>query len=57
VQSLEAELEVLHGQFGITDKVFTQYIALEKKYLQELMEPSPTTALKSQYVSALLDLS
>ena len=57
VQSLEAELIVLHGQFGITDEVFSQYLASEKRYLQDLTEPSPTTALKSQYVGALLDLS
>jgi hypothetical protein len=57
VQSLEAELVILRGQFGITDEEFIQYLASEKKYLQDLTEPSPTTALKSQYVSALLDLS
>ena len=57
MQSLEAELVILHGQFGITDEEFIQYLASEKKYLQDLTEPSPTTALKSQYVSVLLDLS
>jgi hypothetical protein len=47
----------LRGQLGITSEAFTQYLASEKKYFQELTEPSPTTTLKSQYVSTLLDLS
>ncbi|KAF8230099.1 hypothetical protein L208DRAFT_1283528 [Tricholoma matsutake] len=57
VQSLETEFIILHGQFGITNEEFIQYLASEKKYLQDLTEPSPMTALKSQYVSVLLDLS
>jgi hypothetical protein len=48
---------VLCKQFGITNNAFIQYLAAERKYLQNLTEPSPTTTLKSQYVQALNDLS
>ena len=57
VQSLKDELSILCSQLGITNEAFTQYLPSEKKYFQDLTEPSPTTTLKSQYVSMLLDLS
>jgi hypothetical protein len=56
VQSLEDELVILCSQLGITNEAFTQYLASEQKYFQDLTEPSPMTTLKSQYVSALLNL-
>ncbi|KAF8220091.1 hypothetical protein L208DRAFT_1335769 [Tricholoma matsutake] len=40
VQSLEAELVILCGQLENTDEEFIQHLALEKKYLQDLTEPS-----------------
>lgn len=57
IHSLETELSVLCEKFGITDDAFTQYLTAERKYLQDLTGPSPTTTLKSQYVQALNDLS
>ncbi|KAF8228366.1 hypothetical protein L208DRAFT_1291939, partial [Tricholoma matsutake] len=57
IYSLETELAVLRKQFGITNDVFIQYLAAERKYLQDLTEPSSMTTLKSQYVQALNDLS
>jgi hypothetical protein len=57
IYSLETELAVLHKQFRITNDAFIQYLAAERKYLQDLTEPSPTIILKSQYVQALNDLS
>ena len=47
----------LHWIQLFINEAFIQYLALEKKYLQNLTEPSPMRALKSQYVSTLLDLS
>ncbi|KAF8235202.1 hypothetical protein L208DRAFT_1542235 [Tricholoma matsutake] len=57
IYSLEIKLAMLCEQFRITNDVFIQYLAVERKYLQDLTEPSPMTTLKSQYVQALNDLS
>jgi hypothetical protein len=44
-------------QLGITTEIFEQHFAEEREYLEGLKEPPPATALKTQYVQALNDLS
>jgi histidinol phosphatase-like enzyme len=50
VNSLQVELLVIKNQLGIEDGAFAQYIAEEKKYLQDLKKESPVTAEKAKYV-------
>jgi hypothetical protein len=57
ITTLQTELLVIKNQLRITDVVFSQYVAEEKKYLHELKQESPTTAMKAQYVRALNELS
>ena len=57
ISSLLTQLKEACVELGITTESFDQYFADERKYLEGLKAPSPTTALKSQYVQALNDLS
>jgi hypothetical protein len=56
ISQMKTELNAIKGELGITDDEFEQYLKDERKYLQELTEPSTETTLKIQYIRALRDL-
>jgi hypothetical protein len=57
IHILQSELTNVCMQLGITTEIFEQHFAEEREYLEGLKEPPPATALKTQYVQALNDLS
>ena len=48
VHTLEAELEVLQRELGLTRDDFYNYLEAERKYLKELRSPSPSVLRKIQ---------
>ena len=56
IRTLEAELEILQRELGLTKDDFHNYLEAERKYLGELKSPSPLVLRKIQYVQALSDL-
>jgi hypothetical protein len=57
IHTLQTELTNVCMQLGITTEIFEQHFADERKYLERLKEPPPATALTTQYVQALNNLS
>jgi N-formylglutamate amidohydrolase len=57
IHTLQTELTNVCMQLGITMEIFEQHFTDEREYLEGLKEPVPATALKTQYVQALNNLS
>ena len=55
-QGSEAELSKAQEELALTPADFQQYLEDEKKYLNNLKEPSPTVSRKIKYMQALMDL-
>jgi hypothetical protein len=54
---MKTELNTIKGELGVNDDELEQYLKDERRFLQELTEPSTETTLKIQYIRALRDLS
>lgn len=57
VHTLESELHPLQEQLSITEDDFKQYVNHERRYLEDLQDPSPIVVREAQYVRALSDLT
>ena len=56
IKVLEAELSKAQKELALTPADFQQYLEDEKRYLNNLKEPSPTVSRKIKYIQALMDL-
>ncbi|KAF8878306.1 hypothetical protein BD779DRAFT_1613056 [Infundibulicybe gibba] len=57
IQALSKELSIIQEGLGVGTANFHQYLNDEREYLHQLKEPPPETALKSQYIHTLNELS